>query len=146
MTEVEEKKTPSLYRNYVSFAGTLIVLAALASIILLFLIELTNTATNPYLGIITYVILPGALVFGILVVLAGMLLERRRRRRSPASEIQPYPRIDFNEPRQRHLALSVVALSLVFIFMSAFGSYRAYEYTESVEFCGKTCHSVMKPE
>ena len=30
--------------------------------------------------------------------------------------------------------------------MSAFGSYRAYEYSESVEFCGTTCHSVMKPE
>ena len=30
--------------------------------------------------------------------------------------------------------------------MSAFGSYRAYEYTESVAFCGQACHSVMNPE
>ena len=29
---------------------------------------------------------------------------------------------------------------------SAFGSYRAYEYTESVEFCGQACHTVIKPE
>jgi hypothetical protein len=30
--------------------------------------------------------------------------------------------------------------------MSAVGSYEAYHYTESVSFCGKTCHTVMKPE
>jgi hypothetical protein len=30
--------------------------------------------------------------------------------------------------------------------MSAFGSYRAYEYTDSVAFCGQTCHTVMEPE
>ena len=40
----------------------------------------------------------------------------------------------------------ILTLSFVFICASAFGSYRAYEYTESVEFCGQACHSVMKPE
>jgi nitrate/TMAO reductase-like tetraheme cytochrome c subunit len=44
------------------------------------------------------------------------------------------------------LALVVLTLSFVFVCASAFGSYRAYEYTESVEFCGRACHSVMKPE
>src|SRR4030095_7554718 len=50
------------------------------------------------------------------------------------------------DARQRRIALTLIAISFIFIFMSAFGSYRAYEYSESVEFCGKTCHSVMKPE
>ena len=142
----EKKRPPTLFRNYISFAGAVIVLAALVSILLLFLIELTQAASNPYLGIMTYIILPGFLVFGLLVVLTGMLLERRRRRRSPTSEIPPYPKIDLNEPRQRHLALAILAFCFAFVSASAFGSYRAYEYTESVEFCGKACHSVMKPE
>jgi hypothetical protein len=140
------EKTPTLFRNYLSFAGALIVIAAVASILLLFLIELTQRSDNPYLGIVTYIILPAFLAFGLLVIVLGMLLERRRRRRSPASEIPPYPKLDFNEPRQRRLALSLIVLSFVFVCASAFGSYRAYEYTESVEFCGQTCHSVMKPE
>src|SRR3982751_4174923 len=93
-------KSPSLFSNYISFAGALIVTAAVVSILLLFLIELTQTSDNPYLGIVTYIILPAFLALGLLVVLAGMLLERRRRRRSPASEIAPYPKIDFNEPKQ----------------------------------------------
>ena len=140
------EKKPTLFRNYISFGGALIVTAAVVSILLLFLIELTQKAENPYLGIITYIILPSFLVFGLIVIAVGMLIERRRRRRSPDSEIAQYPRIDFNEPRQRRLALVLMVVSFVFICASAFGSYRAYEYTESVEFCGQACHSVMKPE
>jgi nitrate/TMAO reductase-like tetraheme cytochrome c subunit len=139
-------KSPTLFRNYISFVGALIVAASLASIILLFLIEFTRAAENPYLGIVTYVILPAFLILGLVIIVVGMLFERRRRRLRPESEIAAYPRIDLNDPRQRRVAISLVAVSFIFIFMSAFGSYRAYEYSESVEFCGKTCHSVMKPE
>ena len=139
-------RSSSLFRNYISFAGGLLVTASLASIILLFLIELTEAADNPYLGIVTYVLLPAVLFAGILIIVAGMLWERRRRRRAPDSDLAAYPKIDLNDPRQRRIALTLVAISFIFIFMSAFGSYRAYEYSESVEFCGQTCHSVMKPE
>jgi nitrate/TMAO reductase-like tetraheme cytochrome c subunit len=147
MTEIESPaRKPSLFRNYISFAGAMIVAASLASIILLFLIEFTKAADNPYLGIVTYVILPAFLIFGLAVIVCGMLLERRRRRRRPESDIAAYPKLDLNDPRQRRIAFTLVGVSFIFIFMSAFGSYRAYEYSESVEFCGRTCHSVMKPE
>ena len=65
------QKSATLFRNYISFAGAVIVIAAVVSILLLFLIELSQTADNPYLGIVTYVILPGFLVFGILVISSG---------------------------------------------------------------------------
>lgn len=139
-------KSPTLFRNYISFAGAVIVFAALASILLLFFIELSKTTDNPYLGILTYIILPAFLALGLLVVVAGMLVERRRRRRQPASDVEPFPKIDLNDTRQRRWAIALLALSFVFVCASAFGSYRAYEYTESVEFCGQACHTVMKPE
>src|ERR1044072_7186323 len=143
---MSEQRPPTLFRNYISFGGTLIVIAAVVSILLLFLIDLTKRWDNPYLGIVTYIVLPAFLVFGLLVILTGMLIERRRRRRSPASEIAPYPRIDLNEPRQRRIAIVLLTVSFVFVCASAFGSYRAYEYTESVEFCGRASPTVMKPE
>lgn len=137
---------PGLYRNFISLAGTAIVVASFTSIALLVLIELSGSRENPYLGILTYVLLPSVLVFGLAIILLGMLLERRRRRRLAPSEIPAYPAIDLNDPRRRRSLLVFLALSLIFIFVSAFGSYRAYEYTESVAFCGQLCHSVMKPE
>ena len=42
--------------------------------------------------------------------------------------------------------MTVLVLMFVFLFVSAFGSYRAYEFTDSVTFCGQLCHAVMKPE
>lgn len=146
MSEEKQPQHASLFRNYLSFAGAVIVIAAVVSILLLFFIELSETADNPYLGILTYIILPAFLVLGLLVMLAGMLLERRRRRRQPDLEIARFPKIDLNESRQRNWALAILALSFIFVCASAFGSYRAYEYTESVEFCGQACHDVMKPE
>jgi nitrate/TMAO reductase-like tetraheme cytochrome c subunit len=144
--EIPAKKLPSLFRNYISFTGAAIIFASLASIVLLFLIELTGNTNNPYLGIFTWIVLPGFLIFGIVIALVGMLRERRRRRRLSHEEILAFPTLDLNDPHRRRVFLAFIGVGFVFVFMSAFGSYQAYEYTESVEFCGRTCHSVMKPE
>jgi nitrate/TMAO reductase-like tetraheme cytochrome c subunit len=89
---------------------------------------------------------PSVLVFGLITIPIGMLLERRRRRKLAPSETRAYPALDLNDPRRRLSLLVFLSLTLLFVFVSAFGSYRAYEYTESVSFCGQLCHSVMKPE
>lgn len=136
----------SLVKNYVSFAGLVLVFTSLACIILLFLIDLTQESENPYFGIVTYIVLPGFLILGLLIVVVGMIRERRRRRLSPSSEISAYPTIDFNDARQRRIATVLLVGTFLFVSMSAFGSYKAYHYTESVAFCGQTCHTVMNPE
>jgi nitrate/TMAO reductase-like tetraheme cytochrome c subunit len=83
--------------------------------------------------------------FGIVLVPVGMLIERRRRRKH-GTTVPSIPRIDLNIPRHRELLIFFGSLTLVFLFLTAVGSYRAYEYTDSVNFCGQLCHSVMHPE
>jgi hypothetical protein len=139
-------KLRSLFRNYISFVGAAIATAALVSTVLLFLVEISSHQENPYLGILTYIIFPAVLLLGFAIIIVGMLLERRRRRRGTPEQIAAYPKLDLNDPRARHAFFVFLVLTFLFVCASAFGSYRAYEYTESVEFCGKTCHSVMKPE
>ncbi len=46
--------------------------------------------------------------------------------------------------KMRRRLLATVALFLT--TLAAFGSYHIYLYTESTEFCGKFCHSVMGPD
>ena len=145
----EEKrrvKVPSLYSNYISFIGTAIAIAALTSIVFLFMIEMTGETHNPYLELFTYILFPGILVFGIFIILVGILFERRRRRKMSPEQIAAYPVLDLNDPHRRRLFIVFLCLSLIFLFVSAFGSYRAFEYSESVAFCGTQCHTVMKPE
>jgi nitrate/TMAO reductase-like tetraheme cytochrome c subunit len=138
-------KAPTIFRNYISLVGAAIVIASLVSVVLLFLIEITSRGDNPYLGILTYIIFPSILMFGLFVVALGAVLERRRRRRQSPEEIAAYPRLDLNDERARRAVFTFLSIVFVFISASAFGSYRAFEYTESVNFCGQTCH-VMKPE
>jgi nitrate/TMAO reductase-like tetraheme cytochrome c subunit len=139
-------KMPSLIRNWVSFVGLALIAASLTSIGLLILIELSSGDDNPYTVLVTYILLPSVLVLGILLVLLGALIERRRRRRSPEVELPAYPIFDLNDASRRRSLLVFMCLAFVFLFLSAFGSYRAFEYTESVAFCGQQCHAVMKPE
>ena len=67
-------KPPGLFRNYISFVGAAISSAAIVSVCLLFLVEITSKQENPYLGILTYIIFPSILLFGLTVVVVGMLL------------------------------------------------------------------------
>jgi hypothetical protein len=142
----ETNKAPGLSRNYISLIGAALALVGLASIIFFFLIEMIEGHGNPYLGIITYLILPAVLIMGLLLIPLGMLIERRRRRRIAPAEIARYPAIDLNDPLHRRRFSFIIAGALIFILMSTVGSYRAYEYSDSVAFCGELCHTVMKPE
>jgi hypothetical protein len=140
-------KVPGLFRNYISFAGAAIAAAGFVSIALMILLELTGSEDhNPYLGIFTYIIFPAVMGFGLLLIPVGMLWERRRRRRLLPEEIVAFPILDLNNPQRRRSFVTFLVLMFIFLFMSAFGSYRAFEHTESVQFCGQTCHTVMKPE
>jgi NapC/NirT cytochrome c family, N-terminal region/Cytochrome c3 len=144
-----EPTVPSLLRNYVSFIGAAIAAAGFVSVVLMLLLEFLGgerASNNPYTGIFTYILFPSVMVLGLSVALAGMVWERRRRHHMRPDEIGRYPVLDLNDPRRRRNFVAFLLLAFVFLFMSAFGSYRAFEHTESVQFCGQTCHTVMKPE
>jgi len=145
-TPAQKERRPSLLRNYISFAGFAIIAAAVTSFVLLVLVEFSGGYENPYSDLVTYILVPSVLGAGIFVTLAGMLWERRRRRGMSHEEIGRYPVLDLNDPRRRRSLITFMCIAFAFLFMTAFGSYRAFEYTESVTFCGQACHSVMKPE
>lgn len=140
------RRSPSLLRNYISFIGFAIVAASLTSFALLVMISFMESTDNPYTDLITFILVPSVLIFGLIIVTAGALYERRRRRNMSHDEIAAYPILDLNDPRRRRSLVVFMCLSFIFLFMTAFGSYRAFEYTESVTFCGQACHEVMKPE
>lgn len=51
-----------------------------------------------------------------------------------------------NDDRKRTIFLYFSFGIVFFLLISAFGSFKAYEYTETDAFCGKVCHQVMEPE
>ena len=131
-----------LLRNPVSLAGVALGIVSIANIFIFFLIDQIAVRPSPYIGILAYMVSPGFLILGLLLMLAGVLLERRKHVAPSAF----YPRVDLNDRTQRSAVISFVTFLLVFVVVSAAGSYKAYEFTESTSFCGQLCHTVMIPE
>jgi nitrate/TMAO reductase-like tetraheme cytochrome c subunit len=145
-TDDAPEKMPALIQNWISLIGIILAAGSFFAVACLIAIDFYAGFSNPYMGILTYIVAPSFLSAGLLLILFGVLHERRRRRRLVPGEIPRHPRIDFNVPRQRNAFLIVVVVTFVFLIFTALGSYRTYQFTESVQFCGQTCHAVMKPE
>ncbi len=118
-----------LLRNPVSLAGMALAIVSLANIFLFVIIDAIAIKPSPYVGILAYMVSPAFLILGLLLMLAGVLLERRKHLAPTAF----YPRIDLNDRTQRSAVISFAARSsIVFVMVSTAGSYKAYEFTESV--------------
>jgi len=142
----ESPKSLRLSRNLISEAGIGIAVVALANLGFLIYLDATRENSNPYMGILTWIIAPAILIAGLVTFFAGILIERRRRRNRAPGEVPQYPRIDLNERRTRVILISSAVGLILFVAMSLVGSYQAYHYTDSDAFCGTMCHQVMHPE
>jgi len=140
-------RLPRLVHNRLSYLGAGI--AGLALILFVFLFVLhsfTGAAQAPYAGLIIFVFVPAILIFGLGLIPIGMLVEWRQLRRTGVRSIPRFPIVDLNDASQRNAVAIFAVGSIVFLFLSVFGSFQAYEATESVSFCGTLCHAVMAPE
>jgi nitrate/TMAO reductase-like tetraheme cytochrome c subunit len=135
---------PSLLRNWLSLTGLVIVIGSLFSFFLLFLLDAMATFSNPYVGILTYIVTPGFTMMGLVLTIIGALRERRQLH--GARGLMPMVVIDLTRPRDRRMLGFFIGGTLIFLLLSAMGSYHTYHFTESVQFCGQTCHTVMQPE
>ena len=128
-----------------SLAGTAIAANSLLVIIVLFLFSLFSEKSNTYLGLYIYIIIPMFLVIGLLMIPLGIFLHIRKKE-VKEEEAGTWPMFNLNDPKFRSGFFTISIITVMLLLVSAMGSYQAFRYTESVEFCGKLCHQVMEPE
>ena len=143
MAKGERRYSDSFY-NFTSIAGAILAGVVLCIIVLLILLDVFSPSKTPYFGILTYIILPVFLVLGLLIIPIGALRERRRRLRGLGA--QQLPKVDLNNPQHMRSVIFFVTTTSVLALFTSLGTYRAFEFTESITFCGQLCHKVMKPE
>src|SRR6266545_5352228 len=148
-TENDSPRLPRLgiFRNWLSLSGLVIVLGSLFAFILLSLIDSLAHVSNPYIGILTYLVSPVFLFFGLALAVLGVILRRRKARKAgliPGT--LPSFQVDLARPRDRKLLGWFLVASTLFLLTTAVLSYHTYHYSESVQFCGQACHTVMQPE
>ncbi|MDX2186531.1 MAG: NapC/NirT family cytochrome c [Opitutaceae bacterium] len=135
----------SHFNNWITAIGCVIALGSLFSFALLAWMDFSQHQKNPYLGIFTYLVAPAFLFAGIFLVFFGAWAQRRWAIKHALTKPDKW-RLDFNDPRQRRILAGFGVGAVVFLLLSVFGSYKTYQYSESVEFCGMVCHKAMEPE
>ena len=143
---MSKRKFPDLFYNPISMVGAIIASVTFGTIIILMVIDAIWNTLPPYFGIVTYILLPSVLILGLIIIPIGALIERKHWRKAAEAGIPPLPRIDLNDGRQRTAFFLFSTGTLLLMLFSAIGGYRAFDFTESVTFCGKICHAVMRPE
>jgi hypothetical protein len=140
-----KRRLPDVFYNPLSIAGAALAATSFLTIVFLTFVDLLQKNAPAYIGIISYVILPVPLIIGLILVPLGAWRERRRLAKGmPASRLQFS--IDLNSAKQRSALILFTTSTILFLLFTAYGSYRTFEWTESVQFCGTTCHQVMEPE
>lgn len=125
--------------HWLSSVGAGLVTTSAICWLLVFPSQMRGHVSNPYIGILLFVILPIAFVGGLLLIPLGVYLSRRRVRRGLAA-------LDMERPAMiRRLAILLAVTTFFNIVIASQLTYRAVEHMETRQFCGQTCH-VMTPE
>jgi hypothetical protein len=134
-----------LSNNWISQTGVVAVTSATVLWVLMLPSTLRGNVSNPYFGIVLYLVLPAVFIGGLLTIPLGIWL-RRRRERATGTTPSIFPPLTFRNPGLRRLVLFVVLTSFVNVVIAGQLTYSAVSYMDSVSFCGQTCHTVMQPE
>jgi nitrate/TMAO reductase-like tetraheme cytochrome c subunit len=139
-------KLPSTTKNWLTIIGAIIAGINFLLIILLFVISSIFNKADTSLGLYIYILLPGFMVLGLIMIPVGMIGERKRMLKTVVTGTKRLPYIDLNDPRHRNAFIIFSVSTIIILFLSTLGSLKAFHITESVEFCGTLCHRVMEPE
>lgn len=135
-----------LIRSPISIAGMVLTTISAVLFLIVFLADLFGLHTNPYIGIVFFLVLPALFLVGLVLIPLGAWRERRLRALGRHAVEARWPTLDLNNPTHRTVAVSIFALTMANVVIVSLAAYRGVEYMDSVQFCGTVCHGVMKPE
>jgi nitrate/TMAO reductase-like tetraheme cytochrome c subunit len=142
----ERLQRPSSFNNWISFTGLIIAIGSLFAFLLLFVIDILSGHSNPYMGILAYLGSPTFLTIGLFLMGLGCLIHRQQMVKSKGKSSPLTVSLNLANLKDRRKFLIFSVFALLFMLLTAIGSYQTYHFTESVQFCGKVCHVAMEPE
>jgi len=122
-----------LSQNWISRIGVVLATTSAITLIFTFLSQVLGYSFNPYLGIIVFLVLPGAFVLGLILIPIGIYREFRQQRRLGTLP-REYPLVSFSGEEFRRTATFVVMMSAINVPLFVLASYRGVVYMDSVSF------------
>ncbi len=135
-------------RSKISLVGGIIVTVLLPVLLVSILLDMQGVVQNPYFGFLIYVIMGPIFVIGVLLVIGGTLFFAKDEDLGQLTV--EYIEEELSRPgrftRIRRLMLITSVTTFVTIIVVGIVTYTGFHYTDTVEFCGQFCHTVMEPE
>jgi hypothetical protein len=139
-------KLPKSIYNPLSLVGSILAGVSVV-IILFFLIGMwLFDIVGSYLGLFVFIIMPVFLILGLILIPVGMVRRTRRMKQLEGTGKAIGIVLDMNNRRHWNATAIFIFCTFFFLLLTGIGSYQAFHYTESNEFCGTLCHKVMEPE
>jgi len=128
-----------LTRHWLSLVGVALVTTAGISWLFVLPLQIRGHVSNPYAGIIVFLILPFVFFLGLALIPIGVYLSKRRIEKGLAAATFD------RKTALKRLAWFFGLTTLANILIGTQVTYRAVEHMETPQFCGATCHT-MSPE
>lgn len=128
-----------LTRHWLSLVGVALVTTAGISWLFVLPVQIRGHVSNPYAGIIVFLILPIIFFAGLALIPVGVYLSKRRIQKGMAAATFD------RKTALKRLAWFFGLTTLANILIGTQITYRAVEHMETPQFCGATCHT-MSPE
>jgi hypothetical protein len=138
-------KKRTLYRHPLAALGGALMVAGAIAFVILVAMDISASTDNPYRALVTFVAAPAIVTLGFVLFMLAIWIQVRRARKR-GERVRFNLSIDPTDPNYMRNLWLFLGFSAVLIAVIAFSGTEAYESTESVAFCGETCHEVMNPQ
>jgi len=137
---------PKFWANWMTLLGTAVATVAGCAALFGVVSAAVQDWPRPYSAAITFLVMPMVLVFGLLIMLAGFIWEKNRKKDGNPDPIRAAFQAAMQDKRARRLILFVGLATLVNIVIIAAAGTAGLSYMDTPVFCGEMCHKVMQPE
>ena len=119
-------KLPRTYYNYISYLGTIIAVIATFAIIF-FVIQINFfDADNVYFDLFAYLVTPGFLVMGLILIPAGMYLKKRKLKKGLPVSDEKLLIINLKDSKTRNAITIFTIVTIFFIIATVIGVIRDF--------------------
>jgi len=133
-----------MWRTPLGVMGVAITTVSITLMLIGLVVDMLGLVDKPYAAIATYMILPGGMITGLLLIPIAAYLRRREWHRSGVAK--DHLVINLSDHKHRRFVVIFIALTVLNLAILGVVGYEGYHFTDSPYFCGMVCHQVMAPE
>jgi hypothetical protein len=132
-----------MWKSPLGVFGVIMTTISVSLMVIGFLIDFFNIINTPFIGVLTYLILPFCMIAGLLIIPLAVYLRNRKIKDAP---VIARDQLDLREYKDRKFVNAFIILTIINVAVLIIAGYEGYKFTDSNYFCATLCHKVMGPE